>query len=52
MEVSAGDETGADLRTFQVCRIRRPNQNNWLRTPYIEVGNVERVYVEIRFTTR
>ncbi|XP_076806394.1 ephrin type-B receptor 1-like isoform X1 [Clavelina lepadiformis] len=51
-ELTSHDENDADLRTFQVCKIRFPNQNNWIRTPYLEVGSAERVYVEIRFTIR
>ena len=52
MEVTSTDETDVDLRTFEVCKIRRPGQDNWLRTPYLNVQGVERIFVEIRFTIR
>ncbi|XP_078488630.1 ephrin receptor epsilon [Ciona intestinalis] len=51
-ELTNHDETDADLRTFQVCHIRSPHQNNWLKTNFINVTSTERVYVEIKFTIR
>ncbi|XP_041814766.1 ephrin type-A receptor 7 isoform X2 [Chelmon rostratus] len=29
-----------------------PNQNNWLRTNWIEKGNAQRIFVELKFTLR
>nr|BAB68344.1 EPH receptor tyrosine kinase [Ciona savignyi] len=51
-ELTNTDETDADLRTFQVCHIRSPHQNNWLRSDFINVTTTQRVYVEIKFTIR
>ncbi|XP_078463884.1 ephrin type-B receptor 1-B-like isoform X1 [Lampetra fluviatilis] len=51
-EVSGYDEKMNAIRTYQVCNVFEPNQNNWLRTDYIERGGAQRVYVEIKFSVR
>lgn len=40
------------IRTYQVCNVREANQNNWLRTKFIQRQDVQRVYVELKFTVR
>uniref|UniRef100_A0A8C4DDV3 Ephrin type-B receptor 3 n=1 Tax=Dicentrarchus labrax TaxID=13489 RepID=A0A8C4DDV3_DICLA len=40
------------IRTYQVCNVRQPNQNNWLRTDFIPRKGVLRVYVELKFSVR
>ncbi|CAJ0933830.1 unnamed protein product [Ranitomeya imitator] len=51
-EVSGYDENLNTIRTYQVCNVFGPNQNNWLRTTFIPRRNAQRVYVEMRFTVR
>uniref|UniRef100_A0A8B9HI88 Ephrin type-B receptor 3 n=1 Tax=Astyanax mexicanus TaxID=7994 RepID=A0A8B9HI88_ASTMX len=40
------------IRTYQVCNVLEPNQNNWLRTDFIPRRGVLRVYVELKFSVR
>uniref|UniRef100_A0A8C5F098 receptor protein-tyrosine kinase n=1 Tax=Gouania willdenowi TaxID=441366 RepID=A0A8C5F098_GOUWI len=40
------------IHTFQVCHVMEPNQNNWLRSGWIQRQAAQRVYVEMRFTLR
>uniref|UniRef100_A0A8C1N731 Ephrin type-A receptor 7 n=1 Tax=Cyprinus carpio TaxID=7962 RepID=A0A8C1N731_CYPCA len=35
-----------------VCQVMEPNQNNWLRTNWIEKGDAQRIFVELKFTLR
>ncbi|XP_032887194.1 ephrin type-B receptor 3 isoform X6 [Amblyraja radiata] len=51
-EVSGYDDGMNPIRTYQVCNVMEANQNNWLRTTYIERNDVQRVYVEMKFTVR
>ncbi|XP_078267046.1 ephrin type-B receptor 3b isoform X2 [Rhinoraja longicauda] len=51
-EVSGYDDGMNPIRTYQVCNVMEANQNNWLRTTYIERNDVHRVYVEMKFTVR
>uniref|UniRef100_A0A8C2TRY0 Ephrin type-B receptor 3 n=1 Tax=Coturnix japonica TaxID=93934 RepID=A0A8C2TRY0_COTJA len=51
-EVSGYDENMNPIRTYQVCNVMEPNQNNWLRTKFIQRQDVQRVYVELKFTVR
>ncbi|KAJ3599273.1 hypothetical protein NHX12_033236, partial [Muraenolepis orangiensis] len=51
-EVSGYDENLNTIRTYQVCNVFEPSQNNWLLTTYVDRRGVQRVYVEIRFTVR
>lgn len=46
------DEKNTPIRTYQVCNVMEPNQNNWLRTDWIPRGGAQRVYIEIKFTLR
>uniref|UniRef100_A0A3Q3KP55 receptor protein-tyrosine kinase n=1 Tax=Monopterus albus TaxID=43700 RepID=A0A3Q3KP55_MONAL len=51
-EVSIMDEKNIPIRTYQVCNVLAPNQNNWLRTDWIPRSGAQRVYVEVKFTLR
>lgn len=51
-EVSGYDENLNTIRTYQVCNVFEPSQNNWLLTTFIDRRGAQRVYVEIRFTVR
>uniref|UniRef100_A0A8C6Q876 receptor protein-tyrosine kinase n=1 Tax=Nothobranchius furzeri TaxID=105023 RepID=A0A8C6Q876_NOTFU len=51
-EVSGYDENLNTIRTYQVCNVFEPSQNNWLLTTYIDRRAAQRIYVEIRFTVR
>ncbi|XP_024911331.1 ephrin type-A receptor 6-like isoform X2 [Cynoglossus semilaevis] len=46
------DEHNRPIHTFQVCHVMEPNQNNWLRSGWIQRQAAQRVYVELRFTLR
>ncbi|TSU49975.1 Ephrin type-A receptor 8 [Bagarius yarrelli] len=46
------DEYFSPIYTYQVCNVMSPNQNNWLRTKWIQRSGAHRVYVEIKFTLR
>ncbi|XP_030631910.1 ephrin type-B receptor 3 [Chanos chanos] len=51
-EVSGYDDSMNPIRTYQVCNVLEPNQNNWLRTDFIPRQGVLRVYVELKFSVR
>uniref|UniRef100_A0A665TG58 receptor protein-tyrosine kinase n=1 Tax=Echeneis naucrates TaxID=173247 RepID=A0A665TG58_ECHNA len=51
-EVSGYDENLNTIRTYQVCNVFEPSQNNWLLTTFIDRRGAQRIYVEIRFTVR
>ncbi|XP_069462550.1 ephrin type-A receptor 7 isoform X2 [Ambystoma mexicanum] len=51
-EISGLDENYTPIRTYQVCQVMEPNQNNWLRTNWIAKGNAQRIFVELKFTLR
>lgn len=51
-EVSIMDEKNIPIRTYQVCNVLEPNQNNWLRTDWIPRSGAQRVYIEVKFTLR
>ncbi|XP_067307381.1 ephrin type-A receptor 4 [Pseudorasbora parva] len=51
-EVSIMDEKNIPIRTYQVCNVMEPSQNNWLRTHWIQRGAAQRIYIEIKFTLR
>uniref|UniRef100_A0A3Q2PYJ3 receptor protein-tyrosine kinase n=1 Tax=Fundulus heteroclitus TaxID=8078 RepID=A0A3Q2PYJ3_FUNHE len=51
-EVSIMDEKNIPIRTYQVCNVLEPSQNNWLRTDWIPPSGAQRVYVEVKFTLR
>ncbi|XP_044308812.1 ephrin type-A receptor 8-like, partial [Varanus komodoensis] len=46
------DEFFNPIHTYQVCNVMTPNQNNWLRTSWVQRHGARRVYAEIRFTLR
>lgn len=45
-------ERGINWRSFVVCDVAFNSVNNWLWTPYIERGDANRLYIEIKFTMR
>ncbi|XP_077169698.1 ephrin type-B receptor 4 [Paroedura picta] len=49
-ELSGMDEEQNSVRTFEVCAVHRPNQNNWLRTTFVPRSGATHVYAELRFT--
>uniref|UniRef100_A0A6Q2ZLW7 receptor protein-tyrosine kinase n=1 Tax=Esox lucius TaxID=8010 RepID=A0A6Q2ZLW7_ESOLU len=51
-EVSGYDENLNTIRTYQVCNVFEPSQNNWLLTTFIDRHGAQRIYVEMRFTVR
>jgi hypothetical protein len=51
-EISGHDDAGNEYRMFQICEITRTDQQNWLRTNYINTFSANRVFVEIEFTIR
>ncbi|XP_030219305.1 ephrin type-B receptor 1-B [Gadus morhua] len=51
-EVSGYDENLNTIRTYQVCNVFEPSQNNWLLTTFINRRGAQRIYVEMRFTVR
>ncbi|XP_045567527.1 ephrin type-A receptor 6, partial [Salmo salar] len=46
------DEQNRPIHTFQVCHVMEPNQNNWLRSNWMQRQAAQKVYVELRFTLR
>uniref|UniRef100_A0A663M4R5 receptor protein-tyrosine kinase n=1 Tax=Athene cunicularia TaxID=194338 RepID=A0A663M4R5_ATHCN len=51
-EVSVLDDKKRLIRTFQVCNVAEPGQNNWLRTHFIERHGAHRIHVRVRFSMR
>ncbi|XP_072441587.1 ephrin type-A receptor 3 isoform X2 [Chiloscyllium punctatum] len=51
-EISGVDEHYIPIRTYQVCNVMEPSQNNWLRTNWIPRNSAQKVYVELKFTLR
>ncbi|XP_044855181.1 ephrin type-B receptor 5 isoform X1 [Mauremys mutica] len=51
-EVSVLDDKKLLIRTFEVCNVAEPGQNNWLRTHFIERRGAHRVHVRLRFSVR
>ncbi|XP_010156988.1 PREDICTED: ephrin type-B receptor 5-like, partial [Eurypyga helias] len=51
-EVSVLDDKKRPIRTFDVCNVAEPGQNNWLRTHFIERRGAHRVHVRLRFSVR
>nr|XP_018902671.1 PREDICTED: ephrin type-B receptor 1-B isoform X4 [Bemisia tabaci] len=45
-------EQGINWRAYTVCDVAHNNVNNWLWTPFVERGNANRIYIEIKFTIR
>ncbi|XP_016404748.1 ephrin type-B receptor 2-like [Sinocyclocheilus rhinocerous] len=51
-EVSGYDEKMNTIRTYQVCNVFNANQNNWVRTKYIQRQGAQRIHVEMKFSVR
>ncbi|KAJ8384994.1 hypothetical protein AAFF_G00196600 [Aldrovandia affinis] len=51
-EISGVDEKYKPIRTYQVCNVMEPNQNNWLQTGWIWRQGGQRIFVELQFTLR
>ncbi|KAB0385912.1 hypothetical protein FD755_000868 [Muntiacus reevesi] len=51
-EISGVDEHDRPIRTYQVCHVLEPNQDNWLQTGWISRGRGQRIFVELQFTLR
>ncbi|XP_074858265.1 ephrin type-B receptor 5 isoform X9 [Carettochelys insculpta] len=51
-EVSVLDDKKHLIRTFEVCNVAEPGQNNWLRTHFTERRGAHRVHVRLRFSVR
>ncbi|XP_075223132.1 eph receptor tyrosine kinase [Lycorma delicatula] len=45
-------EKGINWRSYVVCDVAYHNVNNWLWTPFVERGNANRIYIELKFTIR
>ncbi|CAB0014611.1 unnamed protein product, partial [Nesidiocoris tenuis] len=45
-------EKGINWRSYVVCDVAYNSVNNWLWTPFIERGDANRIYIEIKFTIR
>lgn len=45
-------EKGINWRSYVVCDVAYNNVNNWLWTPFIERGEANRIYIEIKFSMR
>ncbi|XP_072887762.1 ephrin type-A receptor 8 isoform X1 [Hemitrygon akajei] len=50
--ISEMDEFFTPIHTYQVCNVMSPNQNNWLRTNWLQRNGAHRIYIEIKFTLR
>ncbi|XP_039365300.1 ephrin type-A receptor 8 isoform X1 [Mauremys reevesii] len=46
------DEFFSPIHTYQVCNVMTPNQNNWLRSNWVQRDGARRVYAELKFTLR
>jgi len=55
-EVSGHTADGNESRMMQVCQVNQPNQDNWVRSHYIDNYNtnqqLQRVFIEIEFAIR
>uniref|UniRef100_A0AAR2KW34 Ephrin type-A receptor 10 n=1 Tax=Pygocentrus nattereri TaxID=42514 RepID=A0AAR2KW34_PYGNA len=51
-EISGVDEKYKPIRTYQVCNVMEPNQNNWLQTGWIWRQGGQRIFIELQFTLR
>ena len=41
-------DKGINWRSYVVCDVGYPNVNNWLWTPFIERGEANRIYIEVK----
>ncbi|XP_010781070.1 ephrin type-A receptor 7-like [Notothenia coriiceps] len=52
-EISGVDEKYKPIRTYQVCNVMEPmQQNNWLQTGWVTRRGGQRIFVELQFTLR
>ncbi|XP_028819040.1 ephrin type-A receptor 10 isoform X2 [Denticeps clupeoides] len=51
-EISGVDEKYKPIRTYQVCNVMEPAQNNWLQTGWIWRRGGQRIFIELQFTLR
>ncbi|XP_078507347.1 ephrin type-B receptor 5-like [Lissotriton helveticus] len=51
-EVSILNDKKQLIRTYEVCNVNQPNQNNWLRTHFIDARGALRVHVRLHFSVR
>ncbi|XP_053124633.1 ephrin type-A receptor 10 isoform X2 [Hemicordylus capensis] len=51
-EISGVDENYKPIRTYQICNVMEPNQNNWLQTGWIARHRGQRIFIELKFTLR
>ncbi|XP_016341506.1 ephrin type-A receptor 7-like isoform X2 [Sinocyclocheilus anshuiensis] len=51
-EISGVDEKYKPIRTYQVCNVMEPSQNNWLQTGWILRQGGQRIFIELQFTLR
>ncbi|KAJ3609297.1 hypothetical protein NHX12_023820 [Muraenolepis orangiensis] len=52
-EISGVDERYKPIRTYQVCNVMEPlQQNNWLQTGWVARRGGQRIFVELQFTLR
>ncbi|XP_055075919.2 ephrin type-A receptor 7 isoform X1 [Misgurnus anguillicaudatus] len=51
-EISGVDEKYKPIRTYQVCNVMEPSQNNWLQTGWIWRQGGQRIFIELQFTLR
>ncbi|NXD29044.1 EPHAA protein, partial [Spelaeornis formosus] len=51
-EISGVDESYKPIRTYQVCNVMEPKQNNWLQTGWIARRDGQRIFIELKFTLR
>lgn len=42
------DEQNRPIHTFQVCHVMEPNQNNWLRSGWIQRQAAQRVWTSLQ----
>lgn len=45
-------EKGINWRSYVVCDVAHKEVNNWLWTPFIERKEAERMFIELKFSTR
>ncbi|KAJ6663412.1 hypothetical protein lerEdw1_009491 [Lerista edwardsae] len=51
-EISGVDENFRPIRTYQICNVMEPNQNNWLQTGWVARRGGQRLFIELKFTLR
>lgn len=51
-EISGVDENFKPIRTYQICNVMEPNQNNWLQTGWVARRGGQRIFIELKFTLR